>query len=221
VRGPLVLSAVALAILSIPGQPTSVPPVSRIERNAIGSSVVPRDLHLPPRAIRTEPSSSDRLPAPSPPSEDVASPYGQPVRLTISAIGVDTPLIRLGLNPDRSLMVPEDYQIAGWYIHSPVPGDAGPAVIVGHVDSYLGPGVFHSLAQLRTGDPIVVHGRNGSVARFLVERIEQFPKAEFPTEMVYGAVPYPALRLITCGGTFNQGTGHYEDNVIVFARLAH
>jgi sortase (surface protein transpeptidase) len=181
---------------------------------------VPRDLHLPRRPIPTEPSSGDRLPAPSPPSEDAPTPHGQPVHLTIPAIGVDTPLIRLGLNPDHSLMVPEDYRIAGWYIHGSVPGDVGPAIIVGHVDSYLGPGIFHSLPQLRTGDQIVVHGNDGSVARFQVERIRQFPKADFPTEMVYGAVPYPALRLITCGGAFNQDTRHYEDNVIVFARLA-
>lgn len=177
---------------------------------------------LPPKGIDSTPPESGVVsydPRPVVTEED-APDYGQPVRVVIPAIGVDSPLVRLGLNEDNTLEVPDDYRIAGWYINSSVPGDPGPAIIAGHVDSYLGPGVFYSLTLLRPGDEIVVEGKHGSIARFVVERVGEYPKAEFPTEKVYGAISYPGLRLITCGGAFNHDTRHYQDNVIVFARLA-
>ena len=161
---------------------------------------------LPPRRA---------LPSPEPTPE-----YGDPVRVVIPAIGVDSPLIRLGLNPDRTLEVPEDHRIAGWYTGSAVAGEPGPSVIVGHVDSYLGPGIFFSLSRLVPGDEVLVRGKGRTLARFVVQRVERHAKDDFPTQKVYGALPYPGLRLITCGGVFNEGTGHYLDNVIAFARLA-
>ena len=146
--------------------------------------------------------------------------FGRPLRLGVPALGIDTELIDLGLNPDHTLQVPSDYQQAGWYIHSSVPGRAGPAILAGHVSSDAGPGIFYALHLLVPGDQVVVHGRGGTVARFVIERVERFPKDEFPTRLVYGALKYPGLRLITCGGAFNPDTGHFLDNVVVFARLA-
>jgi hypothetical protein len=65
-----------------------------------------------------------------------------------------------------------------------------------------------------------VRGAGGTLARFVVQRLERVPKSAFPTERVYGHVRYPALRLITCGGAFDASAGHYTDNLVVYARLA-
>lgn len=143
-----------------------------------------------------------------------------PVRLLIPAIGVDTPVIRLGLAPDGSVEVPPvtAHDRAGWYRNSPTPGQVGPSVILGHVTvgSY-GDGVFHGLARLRRGDRITALLANGTEASFGVTRLRTVAKSAFPSDEVYGDVARPELRLITCGGP-HTGTG-YLDNVIVFAAL--
>jgi Sortase domain len=149
-----------------------------------------------------------------------AAPTGRvadPVRVEIPSIGVSAPIIRLGLNSDRTLEVPEDYGDAGWWSGGPRPGEAGPAVIVGHVDSYTGPAVFYRLRELGPGDEVAVVRRDGSRVRFTVQGSEQYPKDEFPTARVYGRTDGPTLRLVTCGGAFDSSTGHYVDNAIVYA----
>jgi Sortase domain len=148
-----------------------------------------------------------------------------PVRLEIARIGVDTTLQRLGQDPGGAVEVPSgprQWQDAGWYDGEggTRPGDPGSAVILGHVDSKRGPAVFYRLRELRAGDPVVVVRADGSRVRFLVERVEQYPKRRFPTEDVYYPTLRPKLRLVTCGGTFDPADGHYRDNVIVFASLS-
>lgn len=144
-----------------------------------------------------------------------------PVRLQVPAIQVDTPVMRLGLASDGTVEVPpiaaDDK--AGWYQHSPTPGQVGPSVILGHVTvgSY-GDGVFHHLSRLRRGDRIVARLENGKAAEFAVTDVRTVAQAEFPTKEVYGNVGSPELRLITCGGP-RTGDG-YRDSVIVFAALA-
>lgn len=143
-----------------------------------------------------------------------------PVRLRIPAIGVDTPVMRLGLAPDRTVQVPpvSDHDQAGWYEHSPTPGQTGPSVILGHVTvGAYGDGVFHDLSRLRRGEKIVARLENGTRAEFTVTSLRTVAKADFPAEDVYGNVSRPELRLITCGGP--RDAGGYLDNVIVFAEL--
>ena len=74
------------------------------------------------------------------------------MRLQVPAIGVDTGLQGLGLLADGSLASPSAWQTAGWYDQGVRPGDVGPAIVAGHVDSYLGPAVFYDLARLKPGD---------------------------------------------------------------------
>lgn len=138
-------------------------------------------------------------------------------RIRIPAIGVDATLIPRGLSADRSLEVPRDWGVAGWFEGGPFPGESGPAVVVGHVDSTSGPAVFYRLRELHRGDVIVVWREGGSRSRFLVDSLRWFSKSAFPTELVYGVTAGPALRLITCGGAFDRSTGHYVDNLVVFA----
>jgi LPXTG-site transpeptidase (sortase) family protein len=143
----------------------------------------------------------------------------RPTALDIPAIGVKTRLIRLGLTAAGTLQVPSSTSVAGWYTGSPRPGETGAAVIAGHIDSYAGPGVFYRLEDLKPGDLVYVQRGHGTLAVFKVTAVRTFLKARFPTAAVYGPVPDPQLRLITCGGTFDPATGHYLSNVIVFASL--
>ncbi|CAL9651271.1 hypothetical protein SUDANB21_06649 [Streptomyces sp. enrichment culture] len=143
-----------------------------------------------------------------------------PVGLEIPAIGVDTPVVRLGLAPDRTVEVPPITadDPAGWYRYSPTPGRPGPSVILGHVTvGAYGDGVFRQLARLRRDDGITVRLENGTAAEFAVTSVRTVAKADFPTEDVYGDTPRPELRLVTCGGPLEDG--EYRDNVIVFAAL--
>ncbi|MGN5376861.1 class F sortase [Streptomyces lasalocidi] len=144
-----------------------------------------------------------------------------PARLRIPEIGVDTPVMRLGLAQDGSVQVPPitAHDQAGWYQHSPTPGQTGPSVILGHVTvGAYGDGVFRHLDRLRRGDGITVRLENGRSAEFTVTSVRTVAKADFPTKAVYGDVDRPELRLITCGGP-RTGDG-YLDNVIVFAALS-
>ena len=146
---------------------------------------------------------------------------GRPRRLLIPTIGVDSRLQRLGRNADGSVEVPLEWQVAGWFAQGPAPGERGPAVILGHVDSRTGPAVFYHLRELQPGDAILVKQAQGRFSKFLVDRVEQFDKNRFPTQAVYFPTLKPVLRLITCGGDFDQSSGHYRDNVIVFASLTN
>jgi len=142
---------------------------------------------------------------------------GRPVSIDIPSIGVHTTLQQLGLDSDGALEPPTDLTEAGWYTGSPVPGQAGPSVIAGHVDSFQGPAVFFELKQLKPGDTVTVGLSSGRQAVFSVMLVQEYPKDAFPTADVYGARPDPELRLITCGGGFTAG--HYLDNIVVYANL--
>jgi sortase (surface protein transpeptidase) len=145
-----------------------------------------------------------------------------PDRIRIPAIGVSAPVTEVGLNADGTVQVPplDDHDLAGWYKYGPTPGQLGASVILGHVDSVTGISVFFYLKELRKGDRIYVTLADGRVATFVVDGVQRASKASFPTHAVYGKISYPGLRLITCGGTFDPATGHYESNIIVYAQLA-
>jgi len=164
----------------------------------------------------------DALPAPTgpivaPPQSASPRTVAAPVSLTIPIIGVKTSLITLGLNPNGTLQVPATTAVAGWYTGSPRPGAIGSAIIVGHVDSRSGPGVFFRLRTLKPGEKVYVRRADGTLAVFRVTLVQKYPKDHFPTESVYGPTPDAELRLITCGGTFDSTTGHYLSNYIVYA----
>jgi hypothetical protein len=177
-----------------------------------------------PRLVAS-PATARSIPAPAPaPARGKRGGRARraqlPVRIEIPAIRVRAPVGRLGLNRDRTLEVPKDFGDTGWYTGGPRPGEPGPAVIAGHVDSQTGPAVFYRLGALHRGDTIAVVGRDGSRVRFTVRHSARYRKDDFPTALVYGPTRGPALRLITCGGSFDRGSGHYLDNTVVFATPA-
>jgi sortase (surface protein transpeptidase) len=200
--------AAALALLGNRSGPPVGASVPRLENLAVPVPVVARHSR---HARRSRHAHSRMRPKRRPP---------RPARLEIPAIGVRAPVIPLGLKPDRSLEVPRRFDQTGWWTGGPRPGEPGPAVIAGHVDSTDGPAVFYRLSDLRRGAVIAVVRRDGSRARFTVQRSERYPKAHFPTARVYAPTRGPTLRLITCGGAFDHSTGHYVDNTVVYAVAA-
>ncbi|MCU1428615.1 MAG: Sortase family enzyme [Actinomycetia bacterium] len=230
----VLLIAVALLGLTLgadaPGRPTLGAAAKQVTPASVGgtevaavrsAAAIPQrpKYRLPPGAMQSR--STNATPAahrrtiPARPKVDLA-----PLAIKIPAIGVTSPLVRLGLNPDNTLQVPTEYGLAGWYIYRPVPGEIGPSVIAGHVDSKVGPAVFYRLKELQPGATIEVDRNDGSVALFSVTTKEQVDKNAFPTARVYGPTATSELRLITCAGTFNYNTGHYNDNLIMYAKLA-
>jgi sortase (surface protein transpeptidase) len=143
-----------------------------------------------------------------------------PVRLRIPAIDVDTGLESLGLASDQSIEVPTEPGVAGWWERGPRPGQVGPAVILGHVDSKAGPAVFFRLDRLERGDEVLVDRADGSTARFVVTGQGTYRKVAFPCDLVYYPTLDPELRLVTCGGPYDQAAGTYTENLVVFAAQA-
>jgi sortase (surface protein transpeptidase) len=153
----------------------------------------------------------------APPEPADTRKVAAPVSLTIPVIDVSTKLIRLGLTASGALQVPSSTSVAGWYTGSSRPGAVGPAIIAGHIDSHLGPGIFFHLVDLRRGDRIYVRRADGTLAEFKVTDVHMYAKSAFPTQEVYGPTPDAELRLITCGGVFDPARGSYLSNVVVYA----
>jgi LPXTG-site transpeptidase (sortase) family protein len=201
----LLVAQVVLAglVLTSPGPPAAAPPAPAVALSAGRAPAAP-----PVTPPVTAPVTAD----------PAAGPEVDALRLEIPDLGLDVPLGTTTTDAAGVLVPPEEPGDAEWFTGSARPGDPGPAVVVGHVASRRGPGVFRRLAELGPRDEVVVH-RGGTVARFRVTSVRTVPKTEFPTQEVYGPVPGPELRLITCGGGFDSTTRHYLDNVVVSAVL--
>jgi hypothetical protein len=187
---------------------------------AVGALVcVP--LLAPLQLVHTPPSAEDAAPVASAARVvrvDQPAPAARPVGLSVPSVGIERAgLVDLGIDAQGRLQAPEDFDAVGWYAAGAAPGDPGPAVLVGHVDSWRGPAVFFRVRELVPGAEILVPRADGTTVRFVVDAVEQYAKDDFPAERVYGATADAQLRLITCGGGFDRSVGSYLDNVVVYA----
>jgi sortase (surface protein transpeptidase) len=189
---------VALALALACGRPESSPP----PRVAGGSPPAP-------------PAPADAFV-----SSSTYATVARPVRLRIPALHVSSKLIDLDLQPDGSVQVPDTAAKAGWYDRGPRPGQPGPAVILGHVDSHRRPGIFFNLYRVRSGTLVEVDRSDGSTVAFRITKVARVAKTRFPTDLVYAPTLDPTLRLVTCGGSFDHTRGSYRDNIIAFAEAA-
>lgn len=222
---------------SLTGTPASSTPAAQETgagpRSAEGGPGPPQDEDGTPRAGEAAPDASTAdVPDATAPTAAAAGgtdapvttaplAAAEPLAVRVPAIGVASPLHPLGLAADGTLEVPTGDLVdqAAWYSGSPTPGEAGPSVIEGHVTGPGGrPSVFFELAALEPGDRVEVDRADGGTVVFEVYRVDSFPKDDFPTVAVYGPTTGPELRLITCGGEFDDTTGHHVDNTVVFAR---
>ncbi|AZS37061.1 hypothetical protein CVS47_01686 [Microbacterium lemovicicum] len=181
---------------------------------------VPAPVSTPTPTASANPLAAGGLQDPRERDAAAFAPAEIPVRVVIPALGVDSALEDLGIDADGRLAAPVDYDLAGWYAGGVRPGDIGPAIIAGHVDSPTAPAVFARIGELAPGDEVLTVAADGSEHRFIVTGTTQSAKSEFPTDAVYSNVPTPELRLITCAGAFDTSIGHYTDNLVVFASLA-
>ena len=174
----------------------------------------------PPTTSAARPSPAATRPAAPAAPSPAARLRGVPVAISIPSIGVSSPLVDLGLNPDRSVEVPTSFHVAGWYEYGVEPGENGPSVYLGHVDSASGPGVFYRLGDLRPGDRVTIQRADRALVTYVITGVRQYPKTSFPTLDVYADTPTPTIRLVTCGGTFDSATRHYLSNIVAYGRLA-
>jgi hypothetical protein len=199
------------------------------------SPAVPRDagaIDPPSSSPSASPSASPSGPASTAssagdPSPRAASALGasRPLSITIPAIGLQSQVNPIGLAGDGSIAVPQPgprLDEAAWFEKSPTPGQPGPSIIEGHVDSDSGPSVFYELGKVRPGQRILVDRADGRRVTFTVDAVRNYLKSSFPTRVVYGAedLSTPALRLITCS-KFDPTTRHHVGNAVVFAHLTH
>ncbi len=218
--GPWATAAAGLLLLALGGCGTadSVAPDAGAPPSAsAAASAAP----TPAAASPAKPAPAVSAPAPAASQPAVLSP-SEPVVLEIPAIGVRTDLLKLGLRENGSLEVPQDSGSgapASWYNGSPTPGERGPSVMLGHVNSPSGRGgVFADLRKLTPGAEINVSRTDGSIAVFTVDRGALYSKNNFPTLEVYGNTAGPELRLITCDG-YDPATGLFDDNYVIYAKL--
>lgn len=236
-RRTLVAAAIAAVLVIVGGvllgvglssqhhapQPTAAQASPTITTGAPGTTKAPSGSNNTPPQASQEPRSTAEPPTQIVQTPKLVLPRSVPVSISIPSIGVSSPLLQLGLNPNHSLQVPpvdEHPSRAGWYTNSPTPGEIGPSVILGHIDSAkYGPSVFFKLGALQPGATVSVARLDGTVAVFRVDKVVSYKKSQFPTEVVYGNLPYPGLRLITCGGTFDPSVRSYESNIVAYATL--
>lgn len=217
VAGILTVAAIVLVAIALKGQVhAATPPASAAHPSAEGN------LPAPPASSDGKSTSTRSTPS----TQAVVGPVlarSVPTRLSIPAIGInDARLAAYGTDSQGAIDVPPSTPGVppGWYTGSPTPGQLGPSVIVGHTDELKdAQSVFFRLGELRPGDQVEVTLTNGTVAVFRVDSLEEYPKASFPTAQVYGNINHAGLRLISCIGKFDRATGHYLDNIVVYAHL--
>ena len=202
-----VVAPVAVAIALTRDQPAPEPPAGR----ALPADALAAERPSASRPRRHQHAGTRQL------VDVIDRDAPAPQRITIPAIGVSAHVVPLRLEPDGTMQTPDNWEDAGWYEPGREPGERGPAVISGHVDSTNGPAVFYRLRELRRGNLIHVRRAHGSTVRFRVEGLERWPKATFPTRRVFGTTRVATLRLVTCSGDFDASSGHYVDNTIVYA----
>ncbi len=231
-RRGLYLAAAATAVLLalgigflIAGRPEPGPPVPSAASapRAVTSTPEPSASAAPPSGPGSGSGSGSGSAAAAAATSPDLGPIlsaSDPVSLRIPSIGVRSDkLVGLAYTKAGELEVPKDFDTPGWFTPGPTPGQLGPAVIAGHVDSKAGPAVFFKLGALKPGAKVIVGRKDGTTATFSIDRVEQYPKDQFPTDKVYGPTNRAELRLITCGGTFDRSIGHYRDNIVAYAHL--
>ncbi len=173
-------------------------------------------------------SASETVVATTPPSPQpvaapkIVTPPAPKVNLglKIDAIGLNIPLGKTTLGANKELLVPANPNNAAWYKHGPIPGEAGSALVTGHLDSPAGPGVFFNLSKLKPGNVIEVKRDDGKITTFKVDKLESYGQDNtFPWSTVYSTSGASSLRIITCDGVYNPETQRYNKNLVVFASL--
>ncbi|MFG2994751.1 class F sortase [Streptomyces sp. NPDC048257] len=219
--GPLAAAALAALLLAgCGGQNAAKPPASeQLQGGAPAAAGAPAPTGKAPAAGDPASPADGSQSGTGTGAGGPALARSEPQKITIPSLNVSSSLETLRQNPDGTMQTPKDPALAGWYEPGPTPGSQGPAVIAGHVTWNGASAVFEKLKTMKGGDTIKVTRRDGKTVTFTVERVTEYPKAEFPTLEVYKNLDHAGLRLVTCGGSFDPKKHYYDSNVVVFARM--
>ena len=178
---------------------------SATDRSSTGLALTDEDLSLPPaRGI-------DELAAASAATEPV------PTTISIERLGLTkTPVRAVGVESNGEMTVPPPLDV-GWYRYGPTPGEAGSAVLAGHIASSGIPGAFRYLDRLEPGDLVTIGFDDGSSQTWAVDELVQVDKTDLPFDSVFARSGPSKIALITCGGEFDYDARSYEDNIVVTA----
>lgn len=205
------LLLVPLALILVLSGCAPVPSPSGAGAPATSMSPAPMTPAPTPTVARDVPIVDSALQAPR-----TAVP---PARVQIMSAGIDMEVVPVGVESGGFMELPQDPAVAGWYRFGPDPWSPdGNTVISAHIDAPDYPiGPFAALRDLGAGTEVDVAAADGTVARYTIASVTYYPKAELPTEELFGRTGTRSLVLITCGGDFDSNTGHYADNVVAVA----
>jgi len=160
----------------------------------------------------------DEAPTPLAPTPTPV-PNDSPIaRLSIAAINVNAPIVKLGVDPDGVMQSPKGAKEVGWYEFSSHPSFAGNAVFAGHVDlATVGAAVFWDLRRVKIGDDVQVGLTDGTTYTYRITAIRSLVSGEAPIEEIIGPTQKQSITLITCDGTFNVRTHQYDRRLVVRA----
>ena len=211
------LAGLIIIVVAVLGQQSAPEPP-----RSVGSTSAPSESPAPSPS-RTPRSSDASEPPVVTPAETVPLGASRPVSIEIPKIGAESTVFPIGLTPTGELAVPQpgpNLDKAAWFEQSPTPGQPGPSIIEGHVDTESGPSVFYRLGELRPGDEVLVRRQDGTRLTFTVHGVRNVSKSTFPTRLVYGGddLTTPQLRQITCSD-FDPTVGHHLGNQIIFTHL--
>ncbi|MFD9354644.1 class F sortase [Streptomyces sp. NPDC060031] len=219
--GPLAAALAALLLAGCAGHDAGAPPVPQGQAQQSGTPAADGAGSAPAGKASTgghDMASEGGAQSGTGRAEPVLA-RSEPQKITIPSLGLSSSLETLRLNQDGTMQTPKDPALAGWYEPGPTPGSQGPAVIAGHVTWNGASAVFEKLKTLKAGDTIKVTRQDRKTVTFTVDRVAEYPKAEFPTLEVYKNLDHAGLRLVTCGGDFDPKKHYYDSNVVVFARM--
>ncbi|HEY9339311.1 MAG TPA: sortase [Kribbella sp.] len=143
----------------------------------------------------------------------------QPNRMRLESIGVDVPVVAVGVAADGQMELPPNPAVIGWYRFGPSTTDQrGSVVLGGHLDSkQYGVGPLVRLRKLRPGDLVTVRLSDNSTTSYRVRTVEDIAKSSLALDRVFDRDGTPLLRIITCGGPYDRTAGGYRDNLVVTA----
>jgi hypothetical protein len=218
----LAASLVTIAVLGLRWATTVPEPAPDV-------GAVPASRRSPDRPSTDTPATSPPAPRPAGPDALGSRPARLadlgvrrpvvPVRVRIGP-DLDGPVIPVGVDPSGAMAVPPDPAVVTWYEHGPAPGEAGSAVLAGHVDYGGRQGVFFHLADVAPGTGVVVTGADGSERHFTVVARRHYPKSDLPATALFDRQGPPRLVLVTCGGEFDDQARSYRENIVVYAEPA-
>jgi sortase (surface protein transpeptidase) len=174
-----------------------------------------------PTSTAAQPSSTDQAPAPTvtarPATPTPVTAIAAPTSVTIPGIGAELSVIPTGVTTDGAMEIPDDPRVAGWYRYGPAPAsESGATVISAHIDNRERVGPLARLSQVDPGDEVIVATAEEEV-RYVIERVDSYPKTVIDLDAVFDRDGSPRLHLITCGGAWDPASGSYEDNIIAVA----